>query len=91
MVPSNESTRRKSGHIELEPVNRKSHSGIVIYVNNAPIIWYSKHQDTVEASGFGLEFLASGIATDMIEDLQYKLNCFGVSLDGPAEVFCDNK
>ncbi len=28
--------------------NRRSHSGILIYVNNAPIIWYSKRQNTVE-------------------------------------------
>ena len=33
--------------------NRKSHSGIIIYVNNAPIIWYSKWQNTFEASSFG--------------------------------------
>ena len=29
--------------------NRRSHSGIIIYVNNSPIIWYSKKQNTVEA------------------------------------------
>ena len=33
--------------------NRRSHSGIIIYVNNSPIIWYSKQQKTVEASIFG--------------------------------------
>ena len=27
--------------------NRRSHSGILIYVNNAQIIWYSKRQNTV--------------------------------------------
>ena len=32
--------------------NKKSHSGIIIYVNNKPIIWYSKRQNTVEASIF---------------------------------------
>ena len=32
--------------------NRRSHYGIIIYVNNAPIIWYSKSQNTVEASTF---------------------------------------
>ena len=33
--------------------NRRLHSGIIIYVNNAPIIWYSKIQNTVEVSSFG--------------------------------------
>ena len=43
--------------------NRRSHSGIIIYVNNAPIIWYSKRQNTFEASIFGSNFFASRIAT----------------------------
>ena len=27
----------------------------------------------------------------MVEDLRYKLRYLGVTLDGPTEVFCDNK
>ena len=26
----------------------------------------------------------------MIESLRYKLKCFEISVEGPAEVFCDN-
>ena len=26
----------------------------------------------------------------MIDDLRYKLRCFGIPVKGPAEVFCDN-
>ena len=33
--------------------NRRSHYGIIIYVNKSPIIWYSKLQNKVEASSFG--------------------------------------
>ena len=43
--------------------NRRLHYGIIIYVNNAPIIWYSKSQNTVEASSFGLEFVNLNIST----------------------------
>ena len=43
--------------------NRRSHSGIIIYVNNAPIIWYSKRQSRVEDSSFGSEFVALRIPT----------------------------
>ena len=71
--------------------NRRSHTGIIVYVNNAPIIWYSKRQNTVESSSFGSELVALRIATDMIEALRYKLRCFGIPIDGPAEVLCDNK
>jgi hypothetical protein len=71
--------------------NRRSHSGILIYVNNSPILWYSKRQNTVESSSFGSEFVALRIATEMIEALRYKLRMFGVPLIGPTNVFCDNK
>ena len=51
-------------------VNRRSHYGIIIYVNNAPIIWYSKQQNTFEASSFVSEFIALRIATYIIEAMQ---------------------
>ena len=71
--------------------NRRSHSGILIYANNALIQWYSKRQNTVESSSFGSELVALRIATDMVEALRYKLRCFGIPLPGPATVLCDNK
>ena len=39
-------------------VTRRSHTGILIYLNRAPIIWYSKAQRTVETSTFGAECIA---------------------------------
>jgi hypothetical protein len=40
-------------------VTRCSHTGtIIIYVQNAPILWYSKRQNTVEAATFGSEMVA---------------------------------
>ena len=69
----------------------KYHTGIIIFVNNPPIIWYSKRQNTVESSSFGSKFISLRIATEMIEELRYKLRIFGVSIDRPADVFCDNQ
>jgi len=68
---------------------RRSHSGIQIYMNQAPIILYSKRQNTVAASSFGSEFIALWICTEMVEALRYKLRCFGVQ--GPADILCDNR
>ena len=34
-----------------------SHIGILIYVNNTPIDWFSKRQNTVETSTFGAELI----------------------------------
>ena len=72
-------------------VTRRSHTGILIYLNNAPISWYSKRQNTVESSTFGSEFVALRIALEQIEGLRYKLRMFGVPVSGPADVFCDNQ
>ena len=47
-----------------------SHSGIIVYVNNASIIWYSKCYNTVEVSSFGSVFLS-------LEFLQRRLNVCG--------------
>ena len=73
-----------------DKVTRRSHSGILIYLNNAPIDWYSKKQNTVESSTFGSEFIAMRIACDKIEALRYKLRMFGIPIIGPTDVYCDN-
>ena len=61
-------------------VTRRSHTGIIISVNNTPIIYFSKRQNTVESSTFGSEFVTLWIARDMIVSLRYKLRIFGVPL-----------
>lgn len=71
--------------------DRKSQTGVLIFVNKAPVHWYSKRQNTVEASTFGAEFCAMRCAVEMIESLRYKLRMFGVPIDGAAGVFCDNE
>lgn len=72
-------------------ITRKSHTGIIIFLNNAPIIWYSKRQNTVESSTFGSELIALKQAVDMIKGLIYKLRMFGIPIDGEARIFCDNQ
>jgi len=60
-------------------------------MNKAPIHWYSKQQASVESSTFGTEFCALKTALEMIEGMRYKLRMFGVPIDGPANVYCDNE
>jgi hypothetical protein len=71
-------------------VTRRSQSGIIIFVNNAPIQWLSKKQNTVEAATFGSEFNAARVAVELNAALRYKLRMFGVPIDGPTSVLCDN-
>ena len=61
-------------------ITRRSHTGIIIFVNSAPIVWYSKRQNTVESSTFGSELIALKQAVDMIEGLIYKIRMFGIPI-----------
>ena len=72
-------------------ITRQSHSCIIIFVQNAPIIWFSKRQNTVEAATFGSEFFALRMCKELVFALHYKLRMFGFPLDGPSYVFCDNR
>ena len=63
-------------------VTRRLHTGIIIYVCNAVIIWYSKRQNTVEVATFGSEFVALRICKELIVGLRYKLRMFGVPIEG---------
>jgi hypothetical protein len=69
---------------------RRSQTGILLFCNMAPIIWFSKRENSVEASTFGSEFTAMKNAVEMIEALRCKLRIFGVPVDGPTNIFCDN-
>ena len=63
---------------------------MIIFLNNAPILWFSKRQNTVETSTFGSEIVALRIAIELIEGLRYKLRMMGVPIHGACKVFCDN-
>jgi hypothetical protein len=68
-----------------------SHTGILILVNHAPVLWLSKRQNMVETSTFGSEFIALNMALEMVERLRYKLRMLGVPMEGATNVFCDNE
>ena len=71
-------------------VTHRSHTGVLIIINNALITVFLKRQNTVELSTFGSELVAMRICCDLLVALRIKLKMFGVILDGPANVFCDN-
>ena len=64
---------------------------MIIFVIRAPIVWYSKRQNTVEASTFGSEFIAMKVAVELIQALRYKLRMFGIPVDGATSVLGDNQ
>jgi hypothetical protein len=90
--------RRKEVYLRLfldsdhagEQFTRRSRTGFVIYLNMAPIVWFSKRQPTVESSVFGSEFVAMNNGIETCRDLRYKLRMMGVTLSGPTFVYGDN-
>ena len=73
-----------------DQVTRRSVSGILLFLNNTPVRWYSKMQKTVETSTYGSELVASRIATELVMEYRYALRMLGVEVDGPALMLGDN-
>jgi hypothetical protein len=74
-----------------DKVTRRSQTGILIFCNSAPIMAYSKRQNSVEGSTYGSELVAMRQAIDLVKGLRYKLRMFGIPIEGPTDVFCDNE
>jgi hypothetical protein len=72
-------------------VTRRSQTGILIFCNKAPIIAYSKRQNSVECSTYGSELVAMRQAIELVKSLRYKLRMFGIPIEGPTDIFCDNE
>ena len=74
-----------------ELVTRRSQLGILIFINNAPMMWYSKRQNMVEAPTFGSEFIALRVGCKINDGLIYKLCMMGVPIQRPTNTYCDNE
>ena len=74
-----------------DQVTRRSRTGFIVFLNNAPIYWSSKKQNSCETSTFGSEFVAMKQATEYVRGLRYKLRMMGIPVDEPTFVFGDNQ
>ena len=72
-------------------VTRRSQTGLLLFVNRAPIVWFSKWQNTIKTSMISSEFITMKTAVERIESLYYKLMMFGIPVEDPTNVLCDNK
>ena len=54
-------------------------------------MWLSKKHNLVETLTFVSEFTALKLAVKLVIALRYKLRMFEVPLEGPPDIFCDNK
>jgi hypothetical protein len=67
-----------------DQVTCRSRTGYIIYLNTAPVDWYSKKQNTMESSTFGSEFITMKTDVDKLKGLCYKLRMVGAEIDGPT-------
>ena len=72
-------------------VTGRSCSGILHFLNQTPIHWFSKLQGTVEAATFGSEFVAGRIATDQIIEFRGTLRSMGVPIEEMSWLIGDNQ
>jgi hypothetical protein len=73
-----------------EQFTRRSRTGWVVYLNKAPIVWFSKCQPAVESSVFGAEFAAINNGIQTCHGLHYMLIMIDLPLSGPIYVYGDN-
>ena len=71
--------------------NNTSHMGILIYICRAPVIWYSKKQNTVESSTSGSEIVAMRIGMEKTKGLRYKLRMMVFSIPVRIATISDPK
>jgi hypothetical protein len=74
-----------------DKVTRRSQTGILIFCNSAPILAYSKRQNSVECSTNGSELVAMRQAIELVKSLRYKLRMFGIPIESATDIFCDNE
>ena len=72
-------------------ITRHSRMGVLVYLNSAPIYWWSKKQNSVESSSFGSEFIAMKQCCEYVRGLRYKLRMMGILCDNPTFIYGDNQ
>ena len=63
----------------------------MVFLNSAPIHWFSKKQTSVETSSFGSEFIAMKSCCEYVRGLRFKLRMMGIPVDDFTYVFGDNQ
>jgi hypothetical protein len=72
-------------------LTHRSHTGVLVYFNHSPILWYSKKQNGIEPSTFLSEFMGLKVATDLVKGLLYKCRMMVIPLDGPTIMCVDSQ
>ena len=66
-------------------------TGVLHFLNQTPIDWCTKKQETVETATYGSEFAAARVAIQQIAALRIALQYLGVPLRETSYLFGDNE
>ena len=72
-------------------ITRCSRTGVLVYLNCAPIYWWNKKQNSVESSSFGSQFIAMKQCCEYVHGLRYKLRMMRISCDDPTFIYGDTQ
>jgi hypothetical protein len=72
-----------------EPEQRRSVSGMMVYLGQVPVFWKSQMQNRTSLSSGEAEFIAVGEVTRHILMLRYVLEELGFGQEQPTTVYCD--
>jgi hypothetical protein len=72
-------------------VTRHCISGIIVFVNNIPVLLLqSKCQGCIATNTYGAEFVSMGSIVDEAILIRYMLRCLGVPLTKPTDLYGEN-
>ena len=69
----------------------KALTGIIHFLNQFPVDWFSKKQPTAESATYGSEFVAARTAVQQCRALRITLRYLGVPIKGATIMFGDNE
>ena len=72
-------------------LTRRSRSGMLVFMNIAPVYWLSKKQTSVDTISFGSEFVAMKICCEYLRGLRYKLRMMVITVSNPLFIYGDNQ
>jgi hypothetical protein len=81
----------KDANLYHDLMTGRAVTGIIHFLNQTPVDWYSKKQATVETATYGSEFSAARTAIQQIAGLRLTLRYLGVPIKGGAKLFGDNE
>ena len=65
-------------------ITGRSVTGILHFINQRLVDWYSKKQATAETATYGSEFVAARTCVEQIIDIRTTLRYLGVPIIGPS-------